>query len=225
MTSRHFHLMFKILLIVAWIGCVLGVYAYMQHHDIHLRQVPRMVRQDVLQAGALGPVVFVGIYIASTIFLFSKGGLDILAGAIYGPFVGSLIVLVGLNLAGIITFWFGRYIGRRFVQKYERGWIKKYDDILQEEGFLTVFFMRLLFFPFDLVSLGCGASRISFRQFFWGTLFGSIPVTVMWVALGGAFDNPRKWGLFIILFVLAVGLALWLRRLPWVKKKLYKERG
>ena len=210
-------------LLVLWALCVLMIFWFMHEHGIRLRELPALIKRETLEAGIWGPLVIIGLYVASTILLFSKGAIDVASGAIYGPLWGSLVVLIGLNLAGFLTFFLSRYFGRHFVHTHEKGWLKKYDDLLHEEGFMTVLFMRLLFFPFDVVSVGCGLSRMSFRQFFLGTLFGSIPSTVTYVMLGGAFTSPRTWVYFSFLFVCSAGAAFGLRRLPWIRKKLYKE--
>jgi len=213
----------KFALLFLWAVCVAGLFWFIHQHGIHLRELPALIRRETLEAGFWGPLLMVGLYVSSTVLLFSKGAIDVAAGAIYGPLLGSVIVLMGLNLAGIATFYFSRYFGRHFVREHETGWLKKYDDLLHEEGFMAVLFMRLLFFPFDIVSVGCGLSRMSFRQFFLGTFFGSIPPTVTYVVLGGSFARPRTWILFGILFVCSAGVAFGLRRLPWARKKLYKE--
>ncbi|HEU0050684.1 MAG TPA: TVP38/TMEM64 family protein [Patescibacteria group bacterium] len=212
----------RAVLLVLWGACLFGLYWFLHQHGIRLRHFPELIRTELLRAGSFGPLLVIGLYVASTIFLFTKGSIDIVAGLVYGPVFGSLFILIGLNIAAALAFWFGRFFGAHFVQLHEKGWLKKYDEILQEEGFMTVLFMRLFLFPFDLVSIGCGMSRMSFRQYVFGTLIGSIPSTVTLVALGGTLEHPRSWGIFILLVIFFAGLALLLRRLPWVKETLYK---
>jgi uncharacterized membrane protein YdjX (TVP38/TMEM64 family) len=223
MKHRHVRMVFKGCLFLLWAGSILGFSWFIHSRGIQFRHLPGLIRSEVRDAGPWGPLMIVGLYGASTILLFSKGTLDIVSGTIYGSFGGSLIAIIGLNIAAMIAFAFARFFARRFVQKHERGWIKKYDDVLAEEGFMAVLFMRLLFFPFDIVSLGCGISRMSFRQFAFGTLLGSIPGTVTLVVLGGSLHNPKTWFIFGALFILTIGSAFLLRRLPWTRKRLYKE--
>ncbi len=223
MKLPHWSSFLKALLFCFWIGSILALLIFFFTHPASPRTFLHLLRQEVLEAGAWGPFLLILLYIASTILMFAKGTLDVIAGIIYGPVWGTLIVLVGLNLAAMLAFLFGRFFGRSLVEKYERGWVKKYNRLLAEEGFMTVLLMRLLSFPFDVVSLGCGMSRMAFRPYAFATFFGSIPLTVAWVALGGSFTHPRTWIIFVLVAVGSILLALGLRRLPWVQKALYNK--
>ncbi|MDO8617917.1 MAG: TVP38/TMEM64 family protein [Candidatus Uhrbacteria bacterium] len=220
MNIRHRAHILKGALLILWIVCVGGLYLVIDATGIPLRQVPALIRREVLEAGWLGPLLIIGLYIASTIIFFSKAGLDIISGAVYGPFLGSLFVLIGLNAAAVVSFYFGRYFGHHFVQEHAKGWMKKYDEILEREGFITVLVMRLLFFPFDIVSFGCGMSRMSFREFVLATCLGSMPGTITFVVLGGAITNPRTWLLFAVLLAASLGLAFFLRRSSWIRRRV-----
>ena len=220
MKRAHLVNILRIALLIIWVSLIVGLYVVIHTQHIHLRELPQVVRGEVIEAGAWGPLVIIGLYVASTVLLFTKSAIDVIAGAVYGPILGSIFVLIGLNIASAATFYFGRFFGRHFVHKHERGWIKKYDDVLREEGFITVFLMRLFLFPFDLVSIGCGMSEMSFRQYLVGTVLGSLPGIVTFVVLGRAFTHPKSWLLFGALLMLSLTIMLILRRSAWAKKKL-----
>ncbi len=217
---RHRAHVLKGALLVLWLACVVALYFVIHATGIPLRQVPALIRREVLEAGWLGPFLIIGLYVASTIIFFSKAGLDIVSGAVYGPFFGSLYVLIGLNGAAAVSFYFGRYFGRHFVQEHAKSWVQKYDEVLQQEGFITVLIMRLLFFPFDVVSFGCGMSRMSFREFALATCLGAAPGTITFVVLGRAITNPRTWLLFVVLLAACLGLAFFIRRSSWIRRRV-----
>ncbi len=221
--QRHHVRWLKGLLLVLWVLLIVGVYGFLHTHDIRIRAIPRFIRTEVLAAGWWGPFVIIGLYFASSFLFFSKAALDVVTGTIYGPWWGSLVVLIGINLASTIVFFLGRYFGRHFVQTHEHGWIRRHDELLKTEGFITVLIMRLFLFPFDPVSLGCGMSAMTFRAFAWATFFGSLPGTVTFVVLGDAIAEPEGWFLFGILFLISLGLALWLQRSRLGKRLLSKK--
>jgi uncharacterized membrane protein YdjX (TVP38/TMEM64 family) len=65
--------------------------------------------------------------------------------------------------------------------------------------------LRLIpLFPFDLISYLAGVSKIRFRAFFIGTLFGIIPGTFAYNFLGSSIAEGR---LQDILFAVSVFLA------------------
>lgn len=215
---------FKIALLIFWISCILGVYGLFLAADIPLSTVPKYVQGQAMAAGLFGPLVILAVYAFQTVIPFPSPALAVIAGALYGPWLGSLITLFGINLSGSISFVFGRYFGRHFVTEYEKDWIKKYDDILAQEGFLTMLFMRLLFFPYDIVSILAGLSRITYRQYALGTFLGTIPSTVTFVVLGRAFGHPRSWILFGTLAVLILVLVYFIRKSKWAKDKIFIQK-
>jgi len=214
---------FKWIILALWGMAIVGAYLFLHAHHIPFQRLPNLIRQEMIGAGTLGPLLFIASYVTSALLFLPKSGLDILGGAVYGPVFGSMLVLLSLNLTGIVVFCAGRFFGRHMIAKREQGWIKKYDDLLREEGFVTVLVMRLFLFPFDLVSAGCGLTEMSFRQYVLGTFFGSLPSTITLAVLGGSLAHPRSRAVFVILLVLSFILALVVRRLPWVHKKLYKK--
>jgi uncharacterized membrane protein YdjX (TVP38/TMEM64 family) len=213
----------KGILLALWVACIFSIYAYMHGHHIPVRAIPGEIRHAALAAGAWGPLILIGAYLAVTVIPFPTAALAIISGTVFGPVKGSLVVLVGVNLASWLSFYLGRFFGRHFVAEHESGWIKKYDELMGERGLFVVMAMRLLFVPFDYVSMGSGMTRITFRQYAIGTLLGTLPHTVTFVVLGGSFTDPRGWVLFAILFLLSGGLAYLAHRSNWAQHHVLKE--
>ncbi|MDO8584401.1 MAG: VTT domain-containing protein, partial [bacterium] len=202
----------KVATFLVWIACLIFVIVIFRAQGIPMRHVPGVIKGAVLDAGFWGPFLVVGLYLVSTLFVVAKGTLDVIVGHVYGPLVGGVIVLIGLNASAVLSFIMGRYFGSKVVTKYETGWVKTYNHLLRKEGFVTVLLMRLLMLPFDVVSVVCGASLVTFRQYFWATFLGSIPVTMTLVFFGGALDRPRGRLVLAAVYVLALLIALFARR-------------
>ena len=211
----------KIAFLAIYLAIIGGVYFLLFINDIPIRAVPELVRRAIESAGANGPFALILFYIASTIIPFPTAAIAVAGGALFGPWIGSIAVIAGVNLAAAISFWIGRYFGRHFVSENERGWVKKYDDVLSEQGFISALFMRLLFFPFDIVSLGSGMTRMPFRQYMLGTFLGALPSTISFVVLGESFSSPRAWILFAVLMIASIVLAFSLRRSAWAQKNVF----
>lgn len=213
----------KIGILIIYGLIVLGVYLSLYFNDIPLRAVPHLVSKSIQSAGAWGPLVLLTFATASSVIPFPSAGVSVIAGVLFGPWLGSLLAIVGLNAAAAVSFWIGRYFGRHLVSEHERGWVKKYDDLLSEQGFVSVMAMRLLFFPFDVVSIGSGLTRMPFRQFIAGSFLGSLPNTISFVVLGESLSSPRTWGLFAIMMVVSIAIAFVLQRSRWAKKNIFVE--
>jgi uncharacterized membrane protein YdjX (TVP38/TMEM64 family) len=135
---------------------------------------PKRVQAFIDSIGPWGPVAFILIY-AAGICLFLPATLFTGIGAVvYGPFYGFLYNEIGAMLGASTAFFIGRYLGRDFAGSLIGDRLKKYDDKIALNGFATTLYLRLAFFPFTALNFGMGLTRVTFRDFFFGTLFGII---------------------------------------------------
>ena len=124
--------------------------------------------------GPWAPAVFVLVY-AAGICLFLPATLFTGIGAVlFGVFYGFLYNEIGAMLGATLAFFIGRYLGRDFASSLIGDKLKKYDDKIAENGFATTLYLRLIFFPFTPMNFGMGLTRVTFRDYFFGTLFGII---------------------------------------------------
>ncbi len=141
--------------------------------------VREYISPDYLQGlvnsfGPWGPLVFVLLY-AGGICLFLPATLFTGLGALlFGTLYGFLYNELGAMLGASLAFFIGRYLGRDFAAGLIGDRLKKYDDRIAANGFATVLYLRLVFFPFTPLNFGMGLTRVTFREYFFGTLFGII---------------------------------------------------
>ena len=57
-------------------------------------------------------------------------------------------------------FLIGRYLGREFAATLIGDRLKKYDDAIERNGFATVLYLRLAYFPFTPMNSGMGLTRV-----------------------------------------------------------------
>jgi uncharacterized membrane protein YdjX (TVP38/TMEM64 family) len=133
---------------------------------------PQSLKEIVGRAGNLAPLVFILAY-SIGICLFLPATLFTGIGAVlFGAFWGYLYNISGAMLGASAAFFIGRYLGRDFAASIIGDRLKKYDNKIAENGFAVTLYLRLLFFPFTPLNFGMGLTRISFRQYFWGTFLG-----------------------------------------------------
>jgi len=58
--------------------------------------------------------------------------------------------MIGASLA----FWIGRTLGREFTASMIGDRLRKYDDAIARNGFATVLYLRLVYFPFTPMNFG-----------------------------------------------------------------------
>jgi len=125
-------------------------------------------------AGFWAPLIFMVVY-ALGICLFVPGTLiTALGAAIFGAYLGFLYVWIGAMIGASAAFWIGRTLGREFAASLIADRLKKYDDAIERNGFATVLYLRLVYFPFTAMNFGMGLTRVRFRDYFFGTGLGII---------------------------------------------------
>lgn len=139
--------------------------------------------------GFWAPLMFVLIY-AAGICLFLPGTLLAAIGAaVFGPYWGFLYVWTGAMIGSSLAFFIGRYLGRDFAASLIGGKLKHYDDAIERNGFATVFYLRLIYFPFTPMNFGMGLTNVRFRDYFAGTALGIIVGTFIFTFFVGTIKN------------------------------------
>jgi uncharacterized membrane protein YdjX (TVP38/TMEM64 family) len=139
----------------------------------------------VASAGLWAPLLFVFIY-AGGVCLFLPGTLlTALGAAVFGPYFGFLYVWLGAMIGSSLAFFIGRYLGRDFAASLISDRLKRYDDAIERNGFATVLYLRLMYFPFTPMNFGMGLTKVRFRDYFSGTALGIIVGTFIFTFFVG----------------------------------------
>jgi uncharacterized membrane protein YdjX (TVP38/TMEM64 family) len=178
-------------------------------------------------AGIWAPLAFVAVYTAG-ICLFVPGTvLTALGAAIFGPYWGFLYVWIGAMVGATAAFWIGRTLGREFAASLIGDRLKKYDDAIERNGFATVLYLRLIYFPFTLMNFGMGLTKVRFWDYLWGTGLGILAGTFILtffvgtlkeVWAGGSWEELISFKVFF-----SVGLFIFSLFIPKIIGKLRKE--
>ena len=140
--------------------------------------------------------------------------LSLAAGALFGPWRGTLYVVTAATLGAGIAFLAGRYLFRDWVVKKFGGKLEGINRELETRGLNYLLFLRLIpLFPFFLINLAGGLTRLPLRTFLLGTFVGIIPGSFVYVNAGAglaAIDtladiaSPRVLGAFALLGLFAL---------------------
>jgi uncharacterized membrane protein YdjX (TVP38/TMEM64 family) len=193
---------------------------------------PAVLRELVGSFGGASPLVFILAY-AAGITMFLPATLFTGIGAIlFGTFKGFIFNLAGAMLGAATSFWVGRHLGRDFAASLIGDRLQKYDQKIANNGFATVLYLRLVFFPFTPLNFGLGLTRVSFNQYFWGTFFGIIAggfimtfffATLSEVWESGQWEKLLGWKTIFSLLLFAASFFI-----PKIAKKIFnfdQQRG
>ena len=178
-------------------------------------------------AGIWAPVLYMAIY-AVGVCLFIPGTLLTgLGAAIFGAYWGFVYVWIGAMTGASAAFLIGRTLGREFSAGLIGDRLKKYDDAIERNGFATVLYLRLVYFPFTPMNFGMGLTKVRFRDYFWGTALGIIVGTFIFTFFVGTLKEVWASGdwddLFTFKVFFSIGLFIFSFFIPKLIKKFKGE--
>ena len=180
--------------------------------------------QVLESAGYWAPVLFILVYTAG-ICLFVPGTLlTALGAAIFGAYMGFLYVWVGAMLGASAAFWIGRTLGREFAASLIGDKLKKYDEAIERNGFATVLYLRLIYFPFTPMNFGMGLTRVRFWDYFFGTGLGIIVGTFLFTFFVGTVREVWVSGNWADLLSFKVAFSVVLFVFSFFIPKIIKKR-
>jgi dihydrolipoamide dehydrogenase len=157
-------------------------------------------------------IIYFVVYVVSVAISFPGATIFTLAaGAIFGVVTGTILVSFASTLGATFSFLFSRYLFRDIVQTKFGSSLDSINKGLEEDGKFYLLSLRLIpAFPFFLINLLMGLSKISVLQFFLVSQIGMLPGTIVYVNAGtqlASLSNPKDIVSFpLLLSFLALGL-------------------
>lgn len=159
-------------------------------------------------AGLWAPVVYIFFYAIGTCLFLPGTLLAVIGAAVFGPYLGFVYVWLGAMLGASGAFLIGRYLGRDFAASLIGPRLHKYDEAIGRNGFATVLYLRLIYFPFTPMNFGMGLTKVRFRDYLSGTALGIMVGTFIFtffvgtikdVWAGGRWEELLSWKVFVSL--------------------------
>ncbi len=144
----------------------------------------------------VGALVFVPLYALWVTLLLPGVWASMLAGALYGPWWGSLVVFVGACLGAEAAFLLGRTWLRDWARRRLSAVpkLQAVEQAVSREGLKLVLLTRLSpAFPFSLLNLAYGLSEVSWRDYSIG-LIAILPGTILFCGLGALAGDVARFG-------------------------------
>lgn len=144
----------------------------------------------------LGAVLFVPLYAVWVTLLLPGVWASMLAGALYGPWWGSLVVFIGACLGAEAAFLLGRHWLRDWARRRLAAVpkLQSLEQAVSNEGLKLVLLTRLSpAFPFSLLNFAYGLSEVSLRDYSIG-LVGILPGTILFCGLGALAGDVARFG-------------------------------
>ncbi|NNE68997.1 MAG: TVP38/TMEM64 family protein [Rhodothermales bacterium] len=149
----------------------------------------------VESAGVWGMLVFGLLYVAATVAMLPGTILGLVAGYLYGPLVGVLIVspssVIGATLAFLLSGNVLRGRAQKALAKVPR--FNAISQAVAQDGFLVTFLLRLSpLVPFNVLNYALGLAHVRVRSYVLASFIGMLPGTAAIVYLGSLIGNAEQ---------------------------------
>jgi uncharacterized membrane protein YdjX (TVP38/TMEM64 family) len=155
-------------------------------------------------------------------------GLSVLAGVLFGRLLGTLVVSFASTLGALAAMLTARYVLRDSIRRRletRPRWkavIAALDRGVERDGGFYLLVIRMTpVFPFFLVNIGMGLTRIRVWTYWWATQLGMLPMSFVVVSAGAEVGEvssfrelasfERLWPLMLLVLI-PIGLRLAARR-------------
>ncbi len=127
------------------------------------------------------------LFIVLASFSFSVSVMTSLGTLLFSWYEVVLYAMIGIICSSIVHFYISKRLGRDYIRNYlekNHGKIEKFDEIVEENTFKTIFILSAIFFvPPSLPNLLGGIIKIKFKNYIFATFLGNLPNTLFTVYL------------------------------------------
>ena len=177
---------------------------------------------DIVAAKDANPALYIAgfflLYVAVTgLSIPGAAIITLVAGALFGVVLGTIIVSFASTMGATLAFLSSRYLLRDWVQGKFGERLRAVDDGLEKDGAFYLFTLRLIpVFPFFVINLLMGLTRIKTGTFFWVSQIGMLPATIVFVNAGTQISRIDSTAGLLSPTLIASFVALAL--FPWAAK-------
>lgn len=178
--------------------------------------------------------ISIGFFLFCILWVFLLGfgsPLLIVAGFIFGPTLGSIILLTGMTLGATLLFIFANNYFKELVLNYLGGRYKKLTNHFKNNEFSYLLFLRLVpGIPFQVTNLLPILFNMNIKNYFFATIIGMTPGTIIMVSLVSGISSKVEQGVDFNIDLLAdpqisvplAALAAMVLIVNYIKKNFFK---
>lgn len=213
----------KAILVLVLLGAIVAYFLFDLGQILSLENF-KASQADIVAAKDVNPVLYIAgffiLYVAVTgLSIPGAAIMTLIAGALFGVVVGTIIVSFASTLGASLAFLSARFVLREWVQGKFGQRLRAIDEGLEKDGAFYLFTLRLIpVFPFFVINLLMGLTRIKTGTFFWVSQLGMLPATIVFVNAGTQISRIESTAGLLSPMLIASFVALAL--FPWVAKGL-----
>ena len=176
-----------IIAVIAFIVVLIKFFGIDQYLTLaHLKEFEARFAEYYSANPIMVTAAFFGIYVLITALSIPGGMIMTLAGgAFFGPITGTIIVSLASTIGATLACIISRFLLRDWVQEKFGDKLQAINAGIEREGAFYLFILRLIpFSPFFAINLVMGLTNMPIRTYFWVSLLGMLPGTIIYVNAG-----------------------------------------
>lgn len=196
-----------------------GEYLTLDNLRRHREILERFVEERYFTSVASYIIVYV---VSAALSVPGAAALTVAGGFLFGTAPGVVYSNVGASGGAVLNFLLARYIAGSWLQGKYASQLERFNRELERNGHLYLLTLRFIpLFPFFLINLCAGLTRIPLWTFYWTTAVGILPGDLAFTFAGSQLNTIRSVedvfsGRIFAAFLLLAAFALF----PIVWKKL-----
>ncbi|WP_397581905.1 TVP38/TMEM64 family protein [Sphingorhabdus sp.] len=213
----------KATLVLVLLGAIVAYFVFDLGQILSLENF-KASQADIVAAKDANPVLYISgfflLYVAVTgLSIPGAAIMTLIAGALFGVLIGTIIVSFASTLGATLAFLSARFVLRDWVQGKFGERLRAIDEGLEKDGAFYLFTLRLIpVFPFFVINLLMGLTRIKTRTFFWVSQLGMLPATIVFVNAGTQISRIESTAGLLSPTLIASFVAL--AFFPWAAKAI-----
>ncbi|HUU99511.1 MAG TPA: TVP38/TMEM64 family protein [Bacteroidales bacterium] len=138
---------------------------------------------------------FVVYVLTTSLSLPGASPLGIAGGALFGFWTATIVVSFASTIGATLSCSISRFLLRDWIHKKFGDKIAKVNEGIEKEGAFYLFSLRLIpVFPFWMINLVMGLTKMPLPKFYWVSQIGMLPGTMVFVNAGkelGKIDSLK----------------------------------
>lgn len=141
-------------------------------------------------------MIFAAVYFAGVAAGIPGWGLlTVVGGFLFGPALGTVIVVIAATLGGAVLFLMARYALSDFMRARAAPALRKLESGFHQNAFSYMLALRLIpMLPFFVTTIAFAFMNVSLRMFLLATPLGLLPVTAVYATLGAGLNDALAAG-------------------------------
>lgn len=205
-----------IIAVILVLNHVFGWTAYLSDSE-NLLFLQNMIRDNLLTAS----LIYIGLTVVACVVLALPGvTFAILAGVIFGPWLGTILCLVATTAGAIIAFIVGRFFLKDSIKPMleKNNLLRKilFEDAGRSDIVLLAITRLVPLFPYNIQNFAYGITDISLGSYSMYTFLFMMPgVALYTIGSAGLTDSNNRilyFGIAAVLFIFVMLLGVYVRK-------------